>query len=129
MMNQSASKAYMRDFLLAMAAYVVVLPCSIVLIIASPPSAWWRIPLSLASVIPILFAVRAFLRFFSQMDELQRRIHLEAFAFSFGVTAIVTFSYGCLVYVGLPSLSWVYIFPLMTTLWGIGTAIATRKYQ
>ncbi len=129
MMNRSASKTYMRDFLLAMVAYVIVLPCSIVLIIASPHTAWWRIPLSLVSVIPILFAVRAFLRFFSQMDEVQRRIHLEAFAFSFGVTAIVTFSYGCLVYVGLPSLSWVYVLPLMTALWGIGTAIATRKYQ
>ncbi len=42
-MNQSASKLYMREFWAAMAAYVVVLPVSITLIIASPPSAWWRI--------------------------------------------------------------------------------------
>jgi len=33
----------MREFWAAMAAYVVVLPVSITLIIASPPSAWWRI--------------------------------------------------------------------------------------
>lgn len=128
-MNQSASKTYTREFLTAMAAYVIVLPLSIVLIIASPHSAWWRILLALAPVVPVLFGMRAFIRFFSRMDELQRRIQLEALAFSFGVTAIVTFSYGLLVYVGFPSISWVYILPLMTALWGIGAGIATRRYK
>lgn len=129
MKNQSASKVYTREFFLAMAAYVIVLPLSIVLIIDSPAAAWWRIPLALVPVIPVLFAVRAFLRFFHRMDELQRRIQLEAFAFSFAVTGIVTFSYGLLVYVGFPAISWVYIFPLMVALWGIGGGIATRKYR
>ena len=112
-----------------MAAYVVVLPICILLIIASPHSAWWRIPLALVPVIPILFAMRAFMRFFSYMDELQRRIQLEAFAFSFGVTGIVTFSYGLLTYVGFPAISWVWIFPLMVALWGIGQGVATRRYR
>ncbi len=112
-MNQSASKTYTREFLAAMATYVVVLPVCILLIIASPHSAWWRIPLALVPVIPILFAMRAFMRFFGYMDELQRRIQLEAFAFSFGVTGIVTFSYGLLTYVGFPAISWVWIFPLI----------------
>ncbi|HYX48588.1 MAG TPA: hypothetical protein VE843_02510, partial [Ktedonobacteraceae bacterium] len=119
-MNKSASKTYTREFLTAMAAYVIVLPISISLIIASPHTAWWRIPLALVPIVPILFAMRAFLRFFSSMDELQRRIQLEAFAFSFGATGILTFSYGLLTYVGFPTLSWVWIFPLMIALWGIG---------
>lgn len=79
-MNQPASKVYVREFLTAMAAYVIVLLISINLIIASPPSAWWRIPLALAPMVPILFALLAFLRFFRRMDELQRRIQLEALA-------------------------------------------------
>jgi hypothetical protein len=130
-MNQSESKSkkYVREFLAAMAAYVVVLIVSITLISASPPSAWWRIPLALAPVVPILFAMLAFMRFFSRMDELQRRIQLEAFAFSFGVTGIVTFSYGFLVDVGFPTISWGWIFPLMIALWGIGQGVATRRYQ
>src|SRR6266516_6360480 len=119
-MNQSASKTYTREFFTAMAAYVIVLPVCILLIIASPHSAWWRIPLALVPVIPILFAMRAFMRFFGYMDELQRRLQLEAFAFSFGVTGIVTFSYGLLTFVGLPPIIWVWIFPLMVALWGIG---------
>ncbi len=69
------------------------------------------------------------MRFFSYMDELQRRIQLEAFAFSFGVTGIVTFSYGLLTYVGFPAISWVWIFPLMVALWGIGQGVATRRYR
>ena len=130
-MNQSASnsKMYVRDFLIAMAAYVVVLAISISLIIASPPSAWWRIPLALAPVVPIPFAMVAFMRSFSRMDELQRRIQLEAFAFSFGVTGIVTFTYGLLTNVGFPYISWVWIFPLMIALWGVGQGLATRRYR
>jgi hypothetical protein len=128
-MNQLSSKQYLREFLIAMAAYSVVIIVSFTVIHASPSSAWWRIPLALVPVIPILFALRAFLRAFHRMDELQRRIHLEAFALSFGITCVVTFSYGLLGYVGLPSLNWVYILPLMTTLWGIGLAIATRRYK
>ena len=128
-MNQSASKTFPREFLTAMAAYVVVLIVSITLINASPSSAWWRIPLALAPIIPILFALMAFMRFFSSMDELQRRIQLESFAFSFGVTGIVTFSYGLLTDVGFPVISWTWIFPLMIALWGIGQGVATRRYR
>jgi hypothetical protein len=128
-MNQSASKPWPREFLTAMAAYVIVLPICILLISASPHSAWWRIPLALIPVIPILFAMRAFMRFFSSMDELQRRIQLEAFAFSFGATGIVTFSYGLLTDVGFPVISWTWIFPLMIALWGIGQGVATRRYR
>ncbi len=63
------------------------------------------------------------------MDELQRRIQLEAFAFSFGATGIVTFSYGLLTYVGFPVISWVWIFPLMVALWGISQGVAVRRYR
>ena len=128
-MKQSASKTYLREFLVAMAAYTVVLIVSITLINISPSSAWWRVPLALAPVIPIIFAMVAFMRFFGHMDELQRRIQLEAFTFSFGVTAIATFSYGFLENVGFPHINWVFIFPLMIALWGIGLAIATRRYS
>src|SRR5947209_19197485 len=117
-MNKSALKTYTREFLTAMAAYVIVLPICILLLVASPHSAWWRIPLALIPVIPILFAMRAFMRFFSNMNELQRRIQLEAFAFSFGATCIVTFSYGLLTSVGFRVISWDCIFPLMLALWG-----------
>jgi hypothetical protein len=126
-MNRAA-KAYVLEFGGAMAAYVVVLVAS-VMILRSNLHAAWRIPLALAPVVPTLFALLAFMRFLGRVDELQRRIQLEAIGFGFGATAILTFGYGFLQGVGFPQVSWIYILPLMVVLWGLGGAIAAWKYR
>ena len=100
-----------------------------VLLLNAYPHAPWRVLVALAPVIPMIFGLLAFVRFFSKMDELQRRIQLEAFAFAFGGTAIVSFTYGFLENAGFPALSWIWVFPLMMALWGIGAGIASRRYQ
>ena len=128
-MNKSAGRTYVKEFLTAMAAYVVVLIISVTIIKASPAMAWWRIPLALAPVIPAIFGMIAFLRALGRMDEMQRRIQLEALAFGFGVAGIVTFSYGFLENVGFPHISWIFVFPLMIAFWGIGGSIASRRYR
>ncbi|MDQ2714617.1 MAG: hypothetical protein M3Z08_06900 [Chloroflexota bacterium] len=128
-MQKVAWKRYLKEFSLAMAAYVIVLLISITLINISPHSAWWRIPLALAPVIPVIFLMIAYMRFISRIDELQRRIQFEALAFGFGSAGILTFSYGFLELVGFPHISWLYVWPLMIALWGIGGAIVTRRYQ
>ena len=127
--SQSAAKTYVREFLTAMVAYAIILIVSISLIKNSPPLAWWRFPLALAPLIPLCFALWAFLRFFRRMDELQRRIQLEALAFSFGATCLVTLSYGLLENVGLPILNWIWVAPFMIALWGVGSCIAAWRYQ
>jgi hypothetical protein len=134
-MNQSASnyqlvsKAYTREFLTAMITYAVVLLVSGSLLKHGPSEAWWYIPLALTPIIPILFALRAFLRFFQRIDELQRRIQLEALALSFGATCVVTFSYSVLEYAGFPALNWIWVPTFMMTFWGIGTVIISlRRY-
>jgi hypothetical protein len=63
------------------------------------------------------------------MDELQRKIQLEAVVFGFCGTALLTFSYGFLENAGFPHLNWIWIFPLMAALWGLGQAIAARRYR
>jgi hypothetical protein len=63
------------------------------------------------------------------MDELQRRIHLNAVGFGFGATAIITFTYGFLELVGFPAISYIWVLPLMTALWGVGAVVATRRYS
>lgn len=128
-MIKTAGRRYFREFGFAMAAYVVVLIVAITLVNLSPHSAWWRIPLILTPVIPAIFGIISFMRFMSRMDELQRRIQFEAIAFGFASTAILTFSYGFLELIGFPHINWFIVFPLMTTLWGIGGVIASRKYQ
>lgn len=129
MMSKSASRLYMKEFGTAMAAYVIVLIVSITLINMSPNSAWWRIPLALAPIIPAIFAMIAYMRFMGRIDELQRRIQFEALAFGFGSAGILTFSYGFLENVGFPRISWLFVFPLMIALWGIGGALASWRYR
>jgi hypothetical protein len=126
-MNRAA-RAYVIEFGGAMAAYVVVLLVSLELLRAFPHSGW-RIPLALAPVVPTLFALAAFMRFLGRMDELQRRIQLQAIGFGFGATAILTFAYGFLQLVGFPPISWLFILPLMVVLWGLGAAVAAWKYR
>lgn len=127
--DRCVSKIYNREFLTAMLIYAVVLIVSVFLTKNSPPSAWWRIPLALAPLIPIIFALRAFLRFFSRLDELQRRIQLEALALSFGATCVLTWSYGLLEYIGFPNVSWIWIPVFMIVLWQIGVIIASLRYK
>lgn len=130
-MNMSmnkATKSYVIEFGGSMLAYSIVLIVALQVIEANP-QALWRYALAVAPAIPICFALWAFLRALGRMDELQRRIQLNAIGFSFGATAIITFTYGLLELVGLPSLSAIWVLPLMIALWGIGGAVAAWRYR
>jgi hypothetical protein len=73
--------------------------------------------------------MRAFLRFLGRMDELERRIQLEAIGFAFGVTLVVVMTAGFLENAGVPRVSGIWIGPLMIALWGVGAALASRRYR
>lgn len=126
MSQASAGRAYAREFVIAMVAYVVAVIITVKLTPNIDPML--RAPFVLIPLIPSAFALRAYLRFLGRMDELGR-IQLEALAFGFGAAGMLTFAYGFLENAGLPKLSYVFVFPLMIVLWGIGGAIATRRYR
>ena len=88
-----------------------------------------RLLLALLPVVPTVAALLFFVKALAQFDEFQRRVQFEAVAFSFGATAVLTFGYGFLEIAGLPSLSWLYIMPFMVVMWGLGQAIAMRRYS
>lgn len=90
----------------------------------------WRILVALTPIVPALFIARSFVRGFSTCDELQIRIHFESLAFAFVGTALVTLTLGFLqALAGVPIANWVWVWPLMGTLFLIGKLIAKRKYQ
>jgi len=124
---ERAARTYVMQFGGAMTAYVAVLLASL-LLLQNNPNAPWRVPLALAPVVPTIFALAAFLHFLRHMDEMQRKIQLEGMGLSFGATAILTFAYGFLENVGFPHVSLIWVLPLMVMLWGLGTAIAARRY-
>lgn len=124
---REAGRRYLIEFGGAMLAYVVVLLAVVALL--SDTGSGWRVPLALAPMVPLVFALLAFVRYLDRMDELQRRIQLEALAFAFGGTALLTFGYGFLQLVGFPQVSWFFVWPVMGTLWMAGKARADRRYK
>jgi len=116
------------EFGLAMLAYLMVLVGSVVVLQANPAAAW-RYFVVVLPLAPAAFVIWLFLRALARLDELQKRIQMQALGFSLGGTALLTFGYGFLEGVGLPLLSWTYVLPLMALLWGAGTAIFTWRYR
>ncbi len=122
-----SSRSYAKEFSLAMGTYMVTLFLSIWLI-NTAPTAPWRFAIALLPMIPAIGVLVAVLRQLRRMDELQRQIQFEALAFAFAGTALLTFGYGFVENVGLPHISWFWVWPIMAILWIIGTVLATRRY-
>lgn len=126
-MNTSARR-YAVEFGGAMAAYVVVLFVSI-LILQNVDTGVLRYLVAVLPVVPAGFAILAYLRHLRRLDELQRRIQLEALAVSFAASALITFTVGFLENAGVPRPSWIWVAPLMIGLWGLGSFLANRRYS
>jgi hypothetical protein len=125
---QRHAQEYTRNFLLAMFGYTVFVLLSVWLLKQMPDTPW-RYLIAIVPMLPLFFALRAYLRYLDRMDELQQRIQLQAVSFAAGATGMLTLTYGFLEGVGLPSLSYVWIFPLLIALWRLATAVLTRRYQ
>jgi hypothetical protein len=113
---------------LALLAYMMFLIGSVTVLRANP-GASWRYIVAVVPVAPAAMVLFLFVRRLGQLDELQKRIQTEAFGFSLGATALITFAYGFLEGAGMPHLNWTYILPLMAILWGVGTAVFTFRYR
>ena len=126
---EKVTKRYLREFWLALAAYLVAIVFSVNLIDQTPVGSLLRILWVVVPIIPIGFVLVIFLRYLNDVDELQQRIQLQAIAFSAGAISMLTFAYGVLESVGLPQLPLIYVFPITMTLWGLSLAFLTRKYK
>ena len=80
----------------------------------------------LASASAVILPVRSI----RGLDEMQQRIQLEALAFAFAGTGVLTTTYAFLANAGLPAIDWgTYVWPLMVLLWVIGVLMAHRRYR
>ena len=129
MLMEQVTKRYLREFLLAMTVYVIAIILSVRLIDQTPSGSLLRILWAVMPILPIGFVLAAFLRYLGGIDELQRRIQLQAIGFAAGATSMLTFAYGLLENVGLPHLSLIYVFPAMVALWGLSLNYFTRRYK
>lgn len=86
----------------------------------------WLLP----AVVAILGAgsVRAYFNFLRQADELLRKIHLDALALAFGVTAVFMIVWRLCERAGAPKLDFDDPLLVMMITWGIGQWIGMRRY-
>src|SRR5262252_31627 len=89
-----------------------------------------RIALALLQGLASASAVILPVRSIRALDELQQRIQLEALAFAFAGTGVLTTTYGFLATAGLPAIDWgTYVWPVMVLLWAIGVAMGKLRYR
>lgn len=129
---RKVQRRYLREFLPAMAAYIVVLPLSIIVLqrVALTPA--WRALVVLLPVLPVLLVVRAVARYMRGLDELQQRIQLQAVSITCAVIATGTFALGFLQGANiLPSVpgQMTWVLPAMFAVWGIVVGIISRRYR
>ena len=121
-------KRYLIEFGGAMAAYTVLVPLSMWMLHGHEHTALGYC-LAFLPIIPSFFALLAFLRFFRGLDELQRRIQLEAVVLSFLGTCFITLTWAFQQNAGLPRFDVSWVAPPLIALWGIGVGIAKRRYE
>jgi|GEM_PF-753071 len=108
------------QFGLAFLAYLMVVVGAVTVVQANSASNW-RYYVAVLPVIPAALVLWLFVRALARLDEVRKRIQIQAMGFALGATALLTFGYGFLEGVGLPHLNWTLILPLMALLWAIGT--------
>ncbi len=124
-------RRYLREFMPAMALYVVALFASIWLLKRVDHIAV-RALVALLPVPPVALAVRAMMRHIRDADELQRRIEVEALAIA---TACVTLGYLAAGFLQLArvidvpsSAAMIWVFPLECLAYGLAKTTVARRY-
>lgn len=125
-------RRYLREFFMAMSAYVALIALYGVLV-PRIPAGPWRFALAIAPLLPVIGVIRAVVRLIRDEDELERRIDLEAFAIAAMVTGFGFFSFGLLLSVGAfpkpPAfLVAILVMPALFASYGIAKWAVSRRY-
>jgi hypothetical protein len=120
---------YRLEFGIPLIVYSILVYVSITILNAGKVHGAERLAVAMLPLLAPPLMAWAVVRQLRRLDELQRRIQLEALALSFMVTALVTLSYGFLENVGFPALNMVWVWPLMGSFWIIGLLVGRWRYR
>ncbi|MFO7339052.1 MAG: hypothetical protein C0P65_004430 [Lysobacteraceae bacterium] len=125
------ARRYYREFLLPMAAYVVVMLFWMRMVRAVELPAL-RVPVALLPALLIGLAMRAVARYVRDSDEMQRRIELESIAIGAGATAVLYMTLGFLQSAGLIAVpaapAMLFVFPALCVGYGLARLFVARRY-
>ncbi|AQZ51696.1 hypothetical protein [Martelella mediterranea] len=122
-------KKYLGLMFAGLAAYMLTLFLAQRLLAGGLEPDWLRISLSIAPMLPVAAICWIVFRSISRLDEMQRKLQLEALSLAFAGTALITFGYGFLEGIGMPRLSMFVVWPLMAVLWVAGLVIGRIRYR
>ena len=116
------------EFGFAILAYLMVLVGSVT-VVGANPGAGWRYWVAVLPLVPAGLVIWLVIRQLGRLDEVQKRIHMQALGFAGAATCLVTFGYGSFEGVGLPQLSWTLVLPIMVAFWGVGLLAVALRYR
>lgn len=125
-------RRYKRELMLSMAAYVIALFVSI-LLLKRVDEPLLRVLLALLPVPPIALALRAIVRYIRDVDEMQQRIELEAVSIATAFVSLLYLAGGFLQRAkvidipGADAMLWV--FPLICLVYGLTKIGVVRRYR
>lgn len=123
---------YLREFLPAMAGYVIAVFLSVWLLkrVDEPVL---RALIALLPVPAIGLALRAIVRYIRDADELQQRIELEAVSFAAAFVSMVYLSGGFLQLakvIDIPSgVAMIWVFPIICLSYGLAKLVVARRFR
>ena len=116
------------QFIAGFVAYVALLVLSQRILAATEAGTALQVVLALLPMLAALVIGWSVVGVIRRLDEMQRKIQIEALALAFAGTALITFSYGFLEGVGLPKLSMFTVWPLMAALWIAGLVVGRVRH-
>ena len=128
----AASRRYLRAIWPAMIAFALLLFASLRWIRAGLDSVPLRAAVAVLPLLPLLFFVRAALRYLREIDELQRRIETESIGIASLLVSLLYFAGGLLEKAKVLQLDagavMIWVFPLLCATYGIAKMALTKRY-
>lgn len=125
-------RRYLREFVPAMVAYVVLLFVSLMLLKRVEEQAV-RAMVALLPVVPIALVLRAIVRYIRDTDELQRQIELEAVSIATALVSLLYLAGGFLQLakvIDIPAgVAMIWMFPLVCMVYGLVKVVVARRFQ
>jgi hypothetical protein len=93
---------------------------------------WLRVTIALLPIPPFIFFLTFIISHIRSMDELHRRVHLEALAIAFPLTLLLVMTLGLMeLAIGLSPEDWSYrhLWPYLVVFYFFGLVIAWRRYK
>lgn len=115
-------------FALAVLAFLMVLVGAVTVVQANGAVSW-RYFVAAIPLVPAGIVIWLFMRALARLDEVHKRVQVQALGFALASTALFTFGYGFLEGIGWPQMNGTLVLPLMALLWGVGMIVIAVRYR